>query len=71
MATKPKLFKLTAAQRLTKSERAQMIAALGMAPEPAGVGPFHPEAYPASHGELVLWTREQGIHGPWGAPVGV
>lgn len=40
------------------AERAEAIRVLGMAPEPAGIGPFHPEAYAATTGELVSWARE-------------
>jgi hypothetical protein len=51
--------KLTARQRQHAEERASLIAALGMAPEPEGVGPFHPDAYPATNGEMEQWLAEQ------------
>lgn len=42
----------------SRAERAAYIAALGMKPEPHGIGPFHPDAYAASTGELRAWAAE-------------
>jgi hypothetical protein len=56
-ATKTRTEEKARRQRAA-AERAEAIRALGMAPEPAGIGPFHPEAYAATTGELISWARE-------------
>ena len=48
-------------RRLQAATRAEYIRLLGWKPEPAGIGPAHPDAYAASAGEMLGWLREQGF----------
>lgn len=50
-------------RRRAAAERAEAIRVLGMTPEPAGIGPGHPEAYAATTGELVTWARQAQAKG--------
>ena len=49
-------------RRLQAAMRAEYIRLLGWKPEPAGIGPFHPDAYAATAGEMLGWLREQGLN---------
>jgi hypothetical protein len=46
-------------RRLQAAERAECIRLLGWQPEPAGIGPCHPNAYAASCGEMIVMLREK------------
>lgn len=52
-------FHLSAKERQEAAVRAAFIQRLGMAPEPEGLGEWHPEAYAASTGEMGRWIAEE------------
>jgi hypothetical protein len=46
-------------RRLQAAERAECIRLLGWKPESAGIGPYHPDAYAATTGEMMAMIRER------------
>lgn len=45
-------------RRDASAERKALLQRLGLPPEPEEIGPFHPDAYVASTGELRQWSME-------------